>query len=67
MKPKHVISIVANLLLVTALSGCGVEASSVATASAATQQPPAMKQSAPTFDNEKAAAGDGSFKVYEYY
>ena len=67
MKPKNVISIVANLLLIATLSGCGVEVSSVATASAATQQPPAMQRSAPTIDNEKAAAGDGSFKVYEYY
>ena len=67
MKPKHVISIVANLLLIATLSGCGVESSSVGIASAATQQPPAMQRSAPTIDNEKAAAGDGSFKVYEYY
>ena len=66
MKPKNVISIVANLLLIATLSGCGVEVSSVATASAATQQPPAVKWPAPTID-EKGDAGDGSFKVYDYY
>ena len=67
MKPKNVISVVANLLLIATLPGCGIEASSAVTAPAATQQQLAVKQSAPTIDNEKAAAGDGSFKVYEYY
>jgi|KBSSwiStaDraftv2_1062776.scaffolds.fasta_scaffold301128_3 hypothetical protein len=67
MKPKQVISIAATLLLVTALSGCGVEASTVATASAAPQQPPAIEPPAPTIEPKKWDEGDGSFKAYDYY
>jgi len=64
MKPKHVIGIVANLLLIAALSGCGVDASTVETASSSTAPVPATKRLALSVEDSK---GDGSFKVYEYY
>ena len=64
MKPKHVISIVANLLLIAALSGCGADASTVATATSSTEPTPVTRPLALSVDDSK---GDGSFKVYEYY
>ena len=64
MKPKHLISIAGYLSFIALLSGCGAAASSIETASASIQQPPAIQRWPSPVENEK---GDGSFKAYEYH